>query len=72
MGSSSNNIELLMLFFLVMLIISLMLISDALAVDHVVCPLEASSQMEFRPLLVMWVILQMYFRAGYYYNSGPG
>jgi hypothetical protein len=47
--------------FLVVLIISLMLMSDALAADHVVCPLEASSQMEFRPLLVVWVILQMYF-----------
>jgi hypothetical protein len=49
-----------------------MLMSDALAVDHVVCSLEASSQMEFRPLLVVLVILQMYLSAGYYYNSGPG
>jgi hypothetical protein len=61
-----------MLFFLVTVIISLMLMSDALAVDHVVCSLEASSQMEFRPLLVVLVILQMYLSAGYYYNSGPG
>jgi hypothetical protein len=58
--------------FLVMSIISPMLISDALAVDHVVCPLEASSQMEFRPLLVMWVLLQMYLSARHYYKSGPG
>ncbi len=58
--------------FLVKSIINLILICDALAVDDVVCPLEASSQMGFRPLLVMWVILQMYLSAGYYYNSGPG
>jgi hypothetical protein len=55
-----------------MSIISLMFTSDALAVGHVVHPLEACSQMEFRLLLVMWVILQMYLSAGYYYNSGPG
>jgi hypothetical protein len=58
--------------FLVMSIISLMFTSDALAVGHVVHPLEACSQMEFRLLLVMWVILQMYLSAGYYYDSGPG